>query len=159
MAGFFKKRRGRSGPNKNEKKVRRAHEAANADRAAGLVGVRYPGIERLSVQLVFLDSRQNVLAQETRTFDSRDACNFSVNCPGRCGVGSFDLAAKIDLVVAAKETLSESSGKCQKPLYLGSPEACGCELKCKLEISYFPEEAKEGAAGEEGASHGELQKD
>lgn len=140
MPGYFKKRRRpRAGPNKNEEKVLRRKELEGRERAAGTLQERYPSVERLSIQLVFLSPQHQTLEQDTRVFGQSDPCDFQVSCPGRCGVGSFNLEAKINKVVTDRQTTSESSGKCQEPLYGGSSDLCGCELRCKMEIDYLPD--------------------
>lgn len=140
MSPFFR-RRSRSGPNKNEQKVLRGKEAANRTRLAGLLGQRYPSVERLSVQLDFISPQGHSIDHQTRIFWPSDTCDFSVPCPGRCSGGSYDLAAKIRPVVEGRETLSESSGLCQEPLYGGSPDTCGFRLKCRIEVRYLPQPA------------------
>lgn len=137
MAGYFK-RRARAGPSKNDKKVRRGQDAANRSRLAGVLSQRYSSLERLSVELQFLSPQKQVLDRKTLVFGPSDVCDFSVPCPGRCGVGSFDLAAKIKAVIEAREAISESSGTCQQPLYAGSPNVCGLELKCRIEARFAP---------------------
>lgn len=138
MAQFFK-RRAKPGINKNDQKVQRGKEAAGRSRAAGSLGYRYPSVEKLSVFLDFITPQNQSLAQQVRVFKPSDACDFSVPCPGRCGCGSYDLAAKIKTVVEAQEKVSESSGVCQEPLYSGSPDICGLKLQCKIEASYLPQ--------------------
>ncbi|MEK7656404.1 MAG: hypothetical protein AAB412_01480 [Elusimicrobiota bacterium] len=139
MAQFFKKRRGPQGPNKNEQKVRRGQEAADRARRNGALSQHHPSVERLSVQLNFLGAQNQPIDQQTRVFGPSDVCDFSVPCPGRCGTGAFDLAAKIQAVVETRQALSESSGLCKVPLFAGSPDACGLQLKCRIEVRYFPQ--------------------
>jgi len=141
MPGYFKKRRKAApGPNKNEQKVLRRRELENRDRVAGTLGNRFPSVERLSIELVFLSPQQQTLDRQSRSFEAADVCDFGVSCPGRCGVGSFNLEAKVEKVVTAGEASSESSGKCQEPMYGGSGEVCSCELRCKMSVTYLPEE-------------------
>ena len=139
MAQFFKKRRGPQGPNKNEQKVRRGQDAADHARRTGALSQHHPSVERLCVQLNFLGAQNQPIDQQTRVFGPSDICDFSVPCPGRCGTGAFDLAAKIQAVVETRQALSESSGLCKVPLFAGSPDACGLQLKCRVEVRYFPQ--------------------
>jgi hypothetical protein len=142
MAGYFKKRRrAPAGPNKNERKVMRRVENEGRDRVAGTLRNHYPSAQKLSIRLLFLSPQHQTLGEETRAFEPDDSCDFALSCPGRCGVGSFNLQAKVDSVVTNRQAVSESSGKCQEPLYGGSPEICGCELRCKMEVVYLPEDA------------------
>jgi hypothetical protein len=138
MAQFFK-RRAKPGINKNDQKVQRGKEAVGRGRAAGSLGYRYPLVERLSVTLDFITPQNQSVDQQTRVFGPLDGCEFSVPCPGRCGCGSYDLAAKIKAVIDAGEKASESSGICKEPLYSGSPDICGLKLQCKIEIRYLPQ--------------------
>ncbi len=141
MAQFFKKRRGKGGPSKNEQKVARGREAANRTRMAGTVGQRFPALERLTVKLEFISPQGQTVDTQSRGLGPDDAYEFSVPCPGRCGQGSYDLAAKIQAVIEAREGMSESSGQCRVPTYPGSPEVCGYQLKCRIEATYFPQPA------------------
>lgn len=138
MAGFFRKRRGPSGPSKNEQKVMRAAAAERQARSGGTLAERFPTVKRLVVKLELLSPQKQALSEETRSFEAKDICKLAVPCPGRCGNGSFDLAGKIEAVVLAEQPVSEASGLCKKPLYAGAADVCGCELRCKIEIVYLP---------------------
>lgn len=153
MAQFFK-RRGPSGPNKNEQKVQRGREAERRNRMGGGLGERYPTVERLSVGLEFTGPQGQSLERKTWTFGPSDACDLAAPCPGRCGEGKFDLAGKIGAVIEARQPLAEASGKCQQPLYSGSTEVCGCQLKCRIEVRYLPEPAAAPPAGPQPAGPG-----
>ena len=140
MADYYKKRR-IAGPSKNEQKIQREREQENRIRSAGTLRTRFPSVDHLRVALEFRGPQQQVLGSEVRDFKPQDACNFSAACPGQCGVGSFNLEAKIEKVIEGREMHSEGTGKCQEPLYAGAASVCGCELKCKIEVSYLPEPA------------------
>lgn len=138
MAGYFKKRRGSQGPNKNEQKVARARSAENQARLGGMVREKFPRVRRLRISLTFLDARQEVLDEKALVFGPSEAATFTVACPGRCGIGSFDFGGKIADAVGAGLPVSEGSAKCPEALYAGAAEACGCEVRCRMEIDYFP---------------------
>lgn len=138
MPAYFKKRRGPQGPNKNEEKVQRAREAKDPGRSFGLLGMKFPSVKRLKVHVVFLDARQNVLEEKDFSLGPNDPAALTIPCPGRCGSGSFDLAGKIEQMATTALSASESGAKCPEPLYASSPEACGCEIRCKMEIEYLP---------------------
>lgn len=146
MPGYPRRRRGPQGPNKNEQKVMHREAAERKARSAGSLAERFPGVERLTVVLEFKSPQDSLLGSESRVFRGSDALVLEAPCPGRCGVGSFDLAAKIEQVVTARETASQASGICQKPLYAGSPDVCGCRLSCRIEASYAPASAPADAA-------------
>lgn len=138
MADYYKKRR-IAGPSKNEQKIQRERENADRVRSAGTLKTRFPTVEHLIVALEFRGPQQQVLGSEVREFRPQDACEFSAACPGQCGVGSFNLEAKIEKVIESREPRSEGAGKCQEPLYAGAASVCGCELKAKIEVRYVPE--------------------
>jgi hypothetical protein len=140
MAQFFKPKRRRTaaGPNKNQKKVLRSQEADNMARTVGVMGQRFPSVQKLTIHLDFLTPQQHLLDQQTRVVTPQDVCDFSVPCPGRCGHGSFDLAGKVRSVIESHQSRTESSGTCMEPLYLGSKDVCGSSLRCRMEVSYTP---------------------
>lgn len=135
MARFFKKRARPAGPNKNEQKVLRHQEGSRG----GSLAQAYPDVVSLRIGLQFIGPQQQVIDTQERRFGPEDRCDLSVPCPGRCGGGAFDLAAKIAGLIETRQGLSESGGVCQQPLYAGSAEACGLRLQCRIEISYKDE--------------------
>lgn len=136
MAGYFKKRRGPSGPSKNELKARRSRDSGPGDTLGGL----FPTVRQLTIRLEFTTPEGHPFGSSSRALGPADPCDLSVPCPGRCGTGSFNLATKVGAVVEAKELLSESSGTCQEPLYAGAASVCGLQLRCRLEAAYLPAE-------------------
>ena len=141
MAGYFKKRKGPQGPNKNEEKVLRAQKAESQARLTQALGARFPSLKRLKIQLTLLDHRQNVLEEKTLNLGPLDRPVFTQDCPGRCGHGVFDFGAKMAALAAAATPLYEGAVKCQEPLYAGASETCGCELRCRAELEFAPAEA------------------
>jgi hypothetical protein len=143
MPGYFKKRRRAPiGPNKNEQKVQRRLQNESREQSADTLQGRYPTVQQMSIHLVLLTPQHQTLNEETRTFGAGDTLDLDVPCPGRCGVGSFNLGAKVESVIGSRQERSESGGKCQEPLMGGSSELCGCELKCRMEVVYTPEDAE-----------------
>ena len=141
MPFFKKRRRSPAGPNKNQKKIMRGQEASRMAHSAGVMGEKFPSVNQLSILLDFMTPQQYLIDQQTRVLTPADPCDLLVPCPGRCaGEGSFDLLGKIKSVVDSRSTHSESSGVCRQPLYPGSPDLCGSHLRCKIEVSYLPEE-------------------
>lgn len=135
---YNKKKRKNSGPNKNEEKVQRGKDAERLGASSNSLGARFPGVEKLVVTLQFMSSREADLGTETRSFTPQDPCRFEAACPGPCGVGEFNLASKIESVIAARLPSAEASGQCEEPLFAGSKELCGCRLNCRLTVSYRP---------------------
>lgn len=138
MAGFFKKRKVAHGPNKNEQKVMRGRRAEDEARQAGVLGARFPFLKNLRIHLVFLDANQRMIDEKRLALRSTDAAIFSVSCPGRCGQGTFDFSGKVAEAVDRRLPVSECGAKCGEPLYAGSAETCGLQIKCRLELDYLP---------------------
>ena len=141
MAGNFKKRRGPQGPNKNEQKVLRAQNEERQARMAGTISSQFPAVKSLRVHLTFLDGRQQVLDTKNLDLKPSDAAIFTIACPGRCGQGSFDFRAKIAEMLGARLAVSDSGAKCQETLYPGAAQVCGWEVRCRMEIEYFPDQS------------------
>ncbi len=137
MAAYYKKRRRNQGPNKNEAKVARAQRAESSARMAGVMGARFPSIKRLTLHLIFLD-RQRVLEEKDLSISPQEAATFLFPCPGRCGRGQFDIAVKIAEAVTGRLPLFEFSLPCAEPYYSAKAEPCGCELKGRMQIDFFP---------------------
>ncbi len=131
MPGIYRKKKRPTGPSKNEEKVERGRQA----KGQMSLGARYPEARNLTVSLSFSGPQGQSFGQETRTFAPQDPCDFAVPCPGRCGVGSFDLAGKIDAVLAAHEAESRASGVCQEAPF-GGADTCGCKLDCVITVAY-----------------------
>ena len=142
MAGFYRKKKRNTGPSKNDEKVQRSKEAERLSGSGNSLGARYPSLQGLSIRLEFLSPHGASLGEETRSFKPNDACDFAAPCPGQCGVGDFDLVKKIDAMVAAGQPVLEASGKCVQPLFAGSKELCGCELRCRAAAEYKPKPAE-----------------
>ena len=102
MPGYYKKRRGHQGPNKNEQKVMRARSAENRSLHAGVLGAKFPTIKQLRVRLVFMDTHQGILDDKSLSLGPSDIPSFTVPCPGRCGRGSFDFSERIAETTSAR---------------------------------------------------------
>jgi len=138
MARYFKKRRKNSGPNKNEEKVQRAADARNRESSGGALGVRFPFVKRLKVTLQFFTAQQQLLDEKVLDLKASDPYRFDVACPGRCGTGNFDFSEAVANAVAKRQTLAESGASCRDPLFAGSSETCGCQVKCRMELEHLP---------------------
>ena len=132
----FKKRRQAAGPNKNEQKVMRSED----DKARGrtIMGPRFPFVKRLNLNVTFMSPQGAMLEEKSLSFGPLDSYNFAFNCPGRCGGGSYDLSMRLEAIVSSRVTETEIVMKCPQPVYAGAAEACACELRAKLSISYLP---------------------
>lgn len=137
MPFYKKRRRAPAGPNKNEKKVMRGQADARIARTAGVLGQRFPSLQALTIQLDFITPQQQLMDQQSRAYGPEDVCDFQAACPGRCnGQGSFDLAGKIESTINSRQENAQAAGTCQEPLYPGSPERCGMQLRCRIEAAY-----------------------
>lgn len=126
-------RRRKPGPSKNEKKVRRRGEA---DQGSGaLLRQVFPALSRLSIKLAFTDARGAVVKEEAFDFGPADACNLAFACQGVCGVGKFNLTARIERAVTEQETAFEASAPCGSPRYGTVNEPCGSTIKCTVNLS------------------------
>jgi hypothetical protein len=136
MPGAYRKKRRVVGPSKNEERVERNRREEALTRSSNSLGARFPNVRSLTVKLAFFGAQGQSFGEETRKFAPNDPCLFAVPCPGRCGVGSFDLAAKITAIIGAHEPQSQSSGVCQEPVAAGSSDTCQCRLDCAVEVAY-----------------------
>ncbi len=126
-------RRRKPGPSKNEKKVQRRGEA---DQTSGApLGRVFPALSRLSIRLVLTDARGAAVKEESLDFGPGDVCNLAFACPGVCGVGKFNLTARIERAVTEGETRFEASAPCGSPRYGTVNEPCGSTIKCTVELS------------------------
>ncbi|MBI4371444.1 MAG: hypothetical protein HY552_04015 [Elusimicrobia bacterium] len=138
MAGFYRKKRRKTGPSKNEEKVQRAREALAETSAAGTLASRFPSVRALRVTLSFVSPQGAVLESSETTLKPGDPFQFEADCPGRCGSGSVDFAPQ--LADALGRTLAEGSFEvpCAEPLYGGGPGSCGCLARCAFSADHAP---------------------
>ncbi len=135
MPGHFKKRRHAPGPSKNEEKIMRARRAENQTR----LGSRHAAVRQLRAELVFLDAHQTELDRKAVTRGPSDAASLSFSCPGLCGRSVFDLEPLLLQNVASRAPSFEVGLKCAAQV-ASSGQPCGCELKGRIDIDYFPAE-------------------
>ena len=64
MPGFYRKKRRKAGPNKNQEKVQRGREAEAETHAAGTLATRFPAVRGVKVRIV-VTSPQGVVLDET----------------------------------------------------------------------------------------------
>lgn len=136
MPGFYRKKRRKAGPSKNDEKVQRARSAEAQELAAGTLSTRFPGARGVSVRITITSPQGVTLAENEDSIGPADAFVISADCPGRCGSGSFDFT----LLAAQALTNGDRQGKaeavCSEPLYGGGPDACGCLAKCTFEAEF-----------------------
>lgn len=93
-------------------------------------------MERLTVALRFLTPQGAILGEKSFNLGPDGQVDFHVECPGPCGDGQMDLGGKIADVIGRGETQSEGRGQCAQILYAGSPDTCGCQLHCQIQVTY-----------------------
>ena len=125
----YKKRRHPKGPNKNEERHRRGQTSEAP------LGVNFPSVERLVLDLSFFDSRGNFLDKDTRDIHANEGVSLSVPCPGNCGTGAFNLKDKLDSIVQQRLPSSEGRAKCEEVLFEAGP-TCGCEVRAQINLEY-----------------------
>jgi hypothetical protein len=133
----IKKRRVPKSPNKNIIGIMRRQGQENQARGAGVLGARYGGVDQLQIQMQFVSREGHILGEEDRVFGANDTVNFTAHCPGRCGNGKTFLDEKINRLTGSHQTSSETMDVCKEMIHHGANEVCGCELRCKITVSYL----------------------
>ncbi|HVC08694.1 MAG TPA: hypothetical protein VNH15_01995 [Elusimicrobiota bacterium] len=139
MAGYFKKRKIHHGPNKNEQKVIRSEQAKRAERMAGVLSGKFPTVKHLNLHLTFVD-HDHLIDEQDLSIEPNQTPSLAVPCPGRCGRGSLDMTEKLSAMFEARTESAEDRLACALPLYAGSGQTCGCEVRWRAQAEYFPEE-------------------
>jgi hypothetical protein len=143
MPAFFKprRRRGPSGPNKNEQKVLRRAESERGSRSGGSLKDRFPAVESVSLQFKFFNPQQEIYEEGTRKIGSEDPCDFLAPCPGRCGGerGSFDLTGEMNTAFELGRERAEGRMVCQETMNISTVGACDFRLEWKTQITYVKE--------------------
>ncbi len=134
----IRKRRPIKHLNKNQERLARREGQEQQLHNAGTLGMRFPGLTHLEIQMEFMSPEGHVLNSELRMFEENTRVNFFVDCPGRCGNGRTDMEAVVSQMHNARQTARTAQGRCAQLLFPGSSETCKCELKCKLSASFKP---------------------
>ena len=138
MPGFYRKKRRKAGPNKNQEKVQRGREAEAEGHAAGTLSSRFPAVRGVKVKIT-ISSPQGVVLDETDDLiGPNDAFQIGADCPGRCGSGSFDFAELVAASLTKLEEQGSAEMTCAEPPYGGGPDACGSIAKCEFEAEFAP---------------------
>lgn len=138
MPGFYRKKRRKVGPNKNQEKVQRGREAEAQAHAAGTLATRFPGVRGLKFRLS-VTSPQGVVLDETEDqLGPDDPFLISADCPGRCGSGRFDFAEAVSQALSRLEERGSAEIPCAEQLYGGGPETCASVAKCEFEAEFAP---------------------
>jgi hypothetical protein len=129
----YRKRRILPAKNKNDAKVKRR----KGDVQQPSLGTLYPNVKQIEIGLQFYDARGNFLDEMDMIVGQDDEADFRVDCPASCGDGRMDLEAKIKEVVSRNQTKADAKGRCNRTLYPGSPDICGTELRCTIDVTYL----------------------
>jgi hypothetical protein len=138
MPGFYRKKRRKAGPNKNQEKVQRGREADAEASAAGTLATRFPGVRGVKVRITVTSPQGVVLDQSDELIGPNDPFLIEADCPGRCGSGSYDFAELVGQSLTKLEERGAAETACAETLYGGGPEACGCIAKCEYEAEFAP---------------------
>jgi hypothetical protein len=140
-APFKPRRRGPSGPNKNERKLLRRAQAEREARSAGVLKEKFPSVTSLTLQLTHFNPQQVVYEEKRRSMGPDDACDFLVPCPGRCGGdrGTYDLSKEIRGVVESRRERADGRHVCQEIMNIGTAGTCDFRLDWSVVLAYAPE--------------------
>jgi hypothetical protein len=138
MPGFYRKKRRKAGPSKNEEKVQRGRDADDEARAAGTLASRFPTVRGVKVKITVTSPQGVVLDETDDLIGPNDAFQIAADCPGRCGSGSYDFAELVADSLTKLEEQGSTEKACQEPLYGGGPDICGCVAKCEFEAEFAP---------------------
>jgi len=130
---FYRKKKRKAGPSKNDEKVRRAQTAEDNERAAGTLSTRYPAVRSLRVKVSIATPQGVVLEESEETYGPNDAFVLEADCPGSCGSGHYDFAVLISQSLEVAQARGAAQIICQEASYSGAAGAvCGCLAKCEF---------------------------
>jgi hypothetical protein len=138
MPGFYRKKRRKAGPSKNEQKVQRGLAAEAETHAAGTLASRFPGVRGVKVRITVTSPQAVVLDESDDLIGPNDPFIIEADCPGRCGSGSYDFAEAVAGALTKLDERGSSEILCAEPLYGGGPGTCGCLAKCEFEAEFAP---------------------
>lgn len=137
MPGFYRKKKRKVGPSKNEEKVRRGQAADAEASSAGSLSSRFPSVRGVRASIT-ITSIQGVVLDETETIiGPGDPFIIAADCPGRCGSGSYDFAPHIGEALSRLEETGAAEAVCAMPRY-GANEPCGCVARCRFAAEIAP---------------------
>ena len=136
---FYRKKRRKAGPSKNDKKVSRAQTLEDNERAAGTLSSRFPTLRALRVKVSIATPQGVVLEESEETYSPNDPLILEADCPGSCGSGSYDFAALITGPLERREERGTAQIICAETSYSGAAGAqCGCIAKCDFTAEVTP---------------------
>jgi len=136
---FYRKKRRKVGPSKNDQKVRRAQTAEDNERAAGTLSTRFPSVRSLKVKVSIATPQGVVLEESEETYGPNDPFFLEADCPGSCGSGAYDFAGLIGQSLEGLQERGSAQIICAEPSYSGAAGAtCGCIAKCEFTAEVIP---------------------
>lgn len=136
---FYRKKKRKAGPSKNDEKVRRAQNAEDHARAAGTLATRFPALRALRVKVSIATPQGVVLEESEETYGPNDLFFLEADCPGSCGSGTYDFAVLIGQSLENLQERGSSQIVCAEPSYSGAAGAtCGCVAKCEFVADVAP---------------------
>ena len=136
MPGFYRKKRRKAGPSKNDEKVQRGRQAEAEAHAAGTVSSRFPALRGIKVRIAVISPQGVTLEENEDLLGPNDPFQIDIDCPGRCGSGSFDFAPAVADALSRGDEQGALEIPCGETLYGGGPEACGCVAKCEFAAEF-----------------------
>lgn len=134
MADFYRKKKRKVGPSKNDEKLQRAQDAEDGARAAGTLSANFPGVAGLKASLSVKGAQGQILEERVITLGAADPFLIEADCPGACGSGKFDFADHIAEALASDRLSGRADLPCGKPSYGGGGGAtCACVATCQFE--------------------------
>ena len=130
---FYKKKKRKVGPSKNEEKVRRGQAAQAEADAAGTLSSR--GARSLTVKLTVTSPQGVILQEDEHTYGANDAFVVEADCPGACGSGSYDFAPAIADALSRRQAQGEGEAACAESGY-GAGTACGCVARYRFTADF-----------------------
>ena len=131
---FYRKKKRKVGPSKNEEKVRRGQAAEAEESAAGTLSSRVPGARSLKLKIAIVSPQGVVLEEEDMTLGAGDPFVIGADCAGACGSGSFDFGPLVADALSNGRKSGTAEIACPESGY-GAGTACGCVAK----LSYSAE--------------------
>lgn len=128
---FYKKKKRKVGPSKNEEKVRRGQAAEAEASAAGTLSTHFPQLRGLKLSISITSPQGVVLAEDSEHLEPGDALLVQAECSGRCGSGSYDFTQQVADALSAGQASGQLEAACAESAY--GAEACGCVARCKFE--------------------------
>ena len=130
---FYRKKKRKVGPSKNEEKVRRGQAAEAEAESAGTLASRVPGARSLKLKLSIVSPQGVVLQEDDMTLGAQDAFIVASDCAGACGSGHFDFSQLVAEAVSQGRRSGAAEIPCPESGY-GAGTACGCVAKLTYSV-------------------------